>query len=277
MEKIKEALQKAKVATAQEQAEVIEVSNQIGDSKTNATESESNLEAISYTNTKVLQLDNAHLEKNRIIAVNRHDASATALNSLRTQILQKMYENNWKSIAVVSPTPGCGKTFIAINLAISIANQPNKTAMLVDFDLRRPRVAKYLGIEVDTSLNEFFNGGAEVDDIMVNLGIPRLVVLPTMTPVANSAETLSSTKTNEFIDEIYNRYESRVIIYDLPPTLNADDALIMMRKVDCVLVVVGSGIVKEKELEEAMHHVPKEKVLGVVLNKADSSTESYYY
>jgi protein-tyrosine kinase len=276
MEKIKEALLKARNKNAE--PNVVQqraVKTKVVD--LNAQSEDAVLDSIEYINTKTVKLDEAHLEKNRIVALNRHDISATALNSLRTQVLQKMYENNWRSIAVVSPTPACGKTFVAINLAISIANQPNKTAMLVDFDLRRPRIAKYLGLEVEKSLNNFFDGSASLDEVMINPSLPRLVVLPTISPVANSAEALSSAKVNGLIQDIYERYESRIVVYDLPPILNADDALIMMRKVDCILFVVGSGLVKEAEVEEAMHHIPKEKLLGVVLNKAETVSEGYYY
>lgn len=275
MEKIKEALKRAKnVNTVNTSKKVV---NEI-DAKINTENQEAkDLAPISYTQTKVIELNNAHLEKNRIVAVNRDNKAAYSLDSLRTQILQKMYENDWKSIAVVSPTEACGKTFLSINLAISIANQPNKTVMLVDCDLRRPKVAKYLGIQVEKSMTEFFNKEAEINDVMINLGIPRLVVLPTMKPVINSAEILSSERTDDFMSEIYSRYDSRIVMYDLPPILNTDDSLVMMRKVDCVLLVVGSGLVKENEVEQAMHHIPKEKLLGVVLNKAENVTDSYYY
>lgn len=275
MEKIKEALQKAKSTSSATQKNSKVPSVELKQTDSNPVPSD--LDKILYTNTRVIQADQSHLEKNRIFSMSRHNVASSAIDSLRTQVLQKMYENGWRSIGIVSPTPACGKTFLAINLAISIANQPNKTAMLVDFDLRRPRVAKYLGIDNGMSLNDFFLSEAEVGEVMVNIIAPRLVVLPTMNPIDNSSELLSSARAETLINDIYNRYDSRVVIYDLPPILNADDSLVMMRKVDCVLIVVGSGLVKQNELEETMHHIPKDKLLGVVLNKAESQTEDYYY
>lgn len=279
MEKIKDALEKVKSRAEQKQVSKPSPAPANGPTQENIQElaNETNLNAINYTNTKMVELSAQHLEKNRIVAYNKSESATWIFDKLRTQVLQKMQENKWNTIAVLSPTPASGKSFVAINLAISIANQPQKTAMLVDFDLRKPRVAKYLGLECEKSLNDYLDGRAELQETLINPGLPHLVVLPTMRPVSHPAEVLSSARVNALMQEISTRYESRIIIYDLPPILNADDALIMLKKVDCALLVVGNGMVKETEIEEAMHHIPKDKLLGVVLNKAEVSVEDYYY
>jgi len=275
MEKIKEALQKAKnnAGETQKRTKRSSVSQNITTEHVN----EESLNNIKYVETRTVELNPVHLEKNRIVAFNKNEATTWVFDNLRTQVLQKMQEHNWRTIAIVSPTPACGKTFLSINLAISIASQPQKTVMLVDFDLRRPRVAKYLGIESGLSLNDYLESKADIEDVLVNPSLPRLVIIPTMKPVDKPAETLSSAKVNVLMDDISTRYDSRVIIYDLPPILNADDSLIMLRKVDCVLLVVGNGLVKESEIEETMHHIPKDKLLGVVLNRAEVTLDTYYY
>lgn len=279
MEKIKDALQKAKSKSAELDVRSGDFSTKALPTVESTTEhaNETKINAINYTNTKTVELNSQHLEKNRIVAYNKSESATWIFDKLRTQVLQKMQENNWKTIAVLSPTPASGKSFVSINLAISIANQPQKTAMLVDFDLRKPRVAKYLGLQCDKSLNDYLEGRAELSEVLINPGLPHLVILPTEKPVSHPAEVLSSAKVNSLIHEISTRYESRIVIYDLPPILNADDALIMLKKVDCALLVVGNGMVKETEIEEAMHHIPKDKLLGVVLNKAEVSAEDYYY
>jgi protein-tyrosine kinase len=283
MEKIKEALEKAKknqVNPDVAKKRSLPVSpTPLQESTTNIAEQdiEDGLSRISYVNTKVTKLDPAHLERNRIIAINKGEASSWIFDKLRTQVLQKMQENNWKTLAVLSPTPASGKSFVSINLAISIASQPHKTAMLVDFDLRKPRVARYLGLDVGLSLNDYLENNAELHEVLVNPDIPRLVILPTTKPVMNPAETLSSAKISNLMQDIASKYESRIIIYDLPPILNADDSLIMMKKIDCALLVVGNGMVKETEIEEAMHHIPADKLIGVVLNKAEVDAQEYYY
>lgn len=287
MEKIKEALAKAKKsgpnATTGSRKSVVNSaklssSNALQDvANAQEQDNEDDLSAISYVNTKVTQLNLAHLEKNRIVTVSKSGASSWVFDKLRTQVLQKMQENNWKTLAVLSPTPASGKTFVSINLAISIASQPQKTVMLVDFDLRKPKVAQYLGLDEGKSLNDYFENNAELHEILVNPNIPRLVILPTAKPVAHPAETLSSARVTHLMQDIAQRYESRIVIYDLPPIINADDSLIMMKKVDCVLLVVGNGMVKESEIDEAMHYIPSDKLIGVVLNKYEEATEEYYY
>jgi capsular exopolysaccharide synthesis family protein len=238
---------------------------------------ENELGAINYLDTPVIKLDSAHLEKNRIVAQSKSDTNSYSFDSLRTQILQKMEENNWRTIAVVSPTPQSGKTLVSINLAISIAHQPQKTAILVDFDLRRPKVAAYLGIHTEKSMNDYLQDKAPLKDIMVNPGIDRLVIAPTMKPVSNSAETLSSKKVTNLIAELRDRYDSRIVIFDCPPVLNSDDAMVLLPQVDCILLVIANGMSTQSEIEETLHHLPKENLLGVVFNKAEIESKTYYY
>lgn len=232
---------------------------------------------IQYTNTTVVKLDAGHLESNRIVSHLSHNSNAGIFDSLRTQILQKMEENNWQTIAVVSPTPESGKTLVSINLAMSIARQPKKTVVLADFDFRKPKVAAYLGIEVEKSINEYLENKAELEEVLVNPSIQRMVVLPTMRPVPRAAEMLSSSKVTELITELKERYESRVIIFDLPPILSADDAMILLPQVDCVLMVVANGVSTQAEIEDSLHLLPKEHVVGIIYNMADSETKPYYY
>lgn len=232
---------------------------------------------INYTNTTIVKLDAAHLEKNRIVSHLSHNANAGIFDSLRTQILQKMEENNWETIAVVSPTPESGKTLVSINLAMSIARQPQKTVVLADFDLRKPKVAEYLGINVKTSINEYLDGEVKLEDVLVNPSIQRMVVLPTMRPVPRAAEKLSSSKVAELIIELKERYSSRVIVFDLPPILSADDAMILLPQVDCVLMVVANGVSTQAEIEDSLHLLPKDNVAGIIYNMADSENKPYYY
>ena len=193
------------------------------------------------------------------------------------QVLQKMEENGWRTLAVISPVPECGKTVVAINLAISIAHYTSKTAMLVDFDLRRPRVGAYLGIPPEKSLNDVLSGEAELSEAFVNPGMPKLVVVPTSKPVQKSAEILSSKKVSDLIKDLRDRYQERIVIFDLSPMLNSDDAISVLPQIDCVLVVVGNGMVTPAEMAESMHHLNSANLLGVVLNKAQVQPRKYYY
>lgn len=279
MEKIKDALAKAKIENAETKvSSKAAAPNAVIQKGTKGfPDTENELGMISYLNTPVIKLDSAHLEKNRIVAQSKSDMNSYSFDSLRTQIIQKMEENNWRTIAVVSPTPQSGKTLISINLAISIAHQPQKTAILVDFDLRRPKVASYLGIHTEKSMNDYLQNKAQLKDIMINPGIERLVVVPTMKPVSKSAETLSSNKVTNLISELRDRYDSRIVIFDCPPVLNSDDAMVLLPQVDCILLVIANGMSTQSEIEETLHHLPKDNLLGIVLNKAEIESKAYYY
>jgi len=232
---------------------------------------------VSYTYTSVVKLQAAHLEKHRIVAFDKNHAMSMSFDLLRTLVLQKMEEKGWRTLAVTSPSPAAGKTVVAINLAMSIAQQTNKTAMLVDFDLRRPKVGYYLGIPMQKSLNNLLDGTATLPEVLVNPDMPRLVVLATKTPVSKSTETLSSKKITELVNELRERYESRIVIFDLPPVLATDDAIALLPKIDCVLLVVANGMSTKEEIENSIRLIPAEILLGTVFNKAEIDPMTYYY
>lgn len=235
------------------------------------------LQDVSYKHTRVVKLRAEHLEKNRIVAFSKNDPKSMIFDVLRTHVLQKMEENGWRTLAITSPTPEAGKTVVAINLAMSIAQQTNKTAMLVDFDLRRPKIGAYLGIPMEKSLNDLLDGTAELADVLVNPDMPRLVVLPTRNPVKNSSETLSSKRIADLIKDLRERYESRIVIFDLPPMLVTDDAIALLPQIDCVLMVVANGMSTKREVEDSLRHLPAANLIGTILNKAESEPVGYYY
>jgi len=275
MEKIKDAIEKAKNNRGAQASSRRKVSDTHLLGKFDKKNDE--LDSLTYSKTTVVQLDSDYLENNRIVAVNKNNSISWVFDSLRTQVLQKMEENNWRTLAIVSPTPESGKTIVSINLAISIAQQPQKTVVLVDFDLRKPRVASYLGLNTEKSLNDLLAGTAVLSDILVNPGISGLTILPTNRSVAKASETLSSNNIQNLISELRERYESRIVIIDLPPILTADDAMVLLPQVDCVLLVVSNGMNTESEIDETMRLLSKANLLGVVLNRVEEEPKSYYY
>lgn len=232
---------------------------------------------VAYEQTRVVVLNHELLAKNRIVAFNKNNHLSLGFDILRTQIIDKMLKNNWRTIAVTSPIPACGKTMVSINLGMSIAHHTDKTAMLVDFDLRRPAVAKYLGLKFGPTLNDVLSGEASIAESLVNPSLDRFVVLPTAMPVKHSSEVLSSRKVTSLINDFRDRYAERIVIFDLPPILGTDDAMIMLSQVDCVLVVVGNGMVSKSDLSESLRYVDSEKLLGTVLNKSKAMQPRGYY
>jgi Mrp family chromosome partitioning ATPase len=108
------------------------------------------VDKITYTQTEQISMGKHELDERRLIAGIMDDPRNTPFKILRTQVLHALKENNWTTIAINSATQGAGKSFVASNLAVSIALEVNYTVLLVDLDLRRPRVHKYFGIEQRT-------------------------------------------------------------------------------------------------------------------------------
>lgn len=225
---------------------------------------------------RAIRLDPEHLRKQRVVAFDKNDASTGVFDVLRTKVLRQMEARGWRSLAITSPIPAAGKTVVGINLAISIAQRAEKSVLLVDFDFRRPKVAPILGIPAGTSLNELVEGKAKTAEALVSPGLPRLLVLPTNSPVPNSSEVLCSLRITQLIEDLHECYADHLLVFDLPPLLNVDDAFGILPQIDCVLLVVGDGMSTRAEIEDCIRLIPEAKLLGVVLNKADVPVTAYY-
>lgn len=282
MERIKLAIEKAKAEGGQDaQATVIQLPDttrvQQTDVATPVAAVSAEPAAVHRTRTAVVAPDPAHLERNRVVAHEKTHVASWAFDVLRTQVLQKMDEHGWRTLAVTSPNTESGKTLVSINLALSIAQQSQRTALLVDFDLRRPSVARMLGLNQPVSLNEVLTGDADVSQAMVSPGIEHLAVLPTNRPMSHTSELLSSTGVSSLIGELRQRYDDRIVVFDLPPVLAADDVMAVLPHIDCVLMIVGSGVSTKAEIDEAMTRVARANLIGVVLNKDTAPVQQAYY
>jgi protein-tyrosine kinase len=227
---------------------------------------------------KEANLNLAHLEANRIIAHDRSDLRSRSFDMLRTQILQSMDTKSWQLLAVASPTPACGKSVTAINLALSIARQPERSVLLVDMDLEKPQIAKCLGIECKDGLVGVLNGRGAYQNALVqaNIGMYRLTVLPCEASTAHSSEYMSSRAMSIFLQELKNEDRSRIIIFDLPPILSGDNVLSILPQIDCVLFVTAVGITTASDIKECNRHLQTTPVVRVVLNKTSDLGPVYY-
>ncbi|MEE8059768.1 MAG: CpsD/CapB family tyrosine-protein kinase [Pseudomonadales bacterium] len=228
------------------------------------------LSDINYTKTRQVELNEAALRQNRVIAGFNFDKRAEPYRQLRTQVLQKLRSNSWKTLAITSPNENAGKTLTAVNLAISLSMEVNQTVMLVDLDLRSPKVLKTLAIDVEQGLVDHLKGEVSVEDILVNPDFERLVILPGKADPNYSSEILSSPEMTALLNDLTHRYESRIIIFDLPALLSNDDALVFTPFVDAALLVVEDGITTPDEVERALQLLEGTHLLGTILNKAES-------
>lgn len=233
---------------------------------------------IIYTRTRQVVLDPVRLKRERIVLGTEPSAFADAYRVLRTQVLHRMREHGLSTLAITSVGPGEGKTLTAVNLAIALAMELDKTVLLVDADLRRPSLRRKLDLPAGAGLSDHLLQSVPIDQILIHPGIARLVVLPGGAPLTNSSEILASRAMAMLMQELKNRYPNRYVIFDMPPLMNADDVLAFAPMVDCSLLVVEDGKTREDNLQRATELLGSSKVLGAVLNKvnpADATVSAY--
>lgn len=223
---------------------------------------------IEYTTTRVVELNKSILQKNRVIAGAHDDQRAETYRKLRTRILQTMDRNGWTTLALTSPLEDAGKTLTAVNLAISLSQEVNHTVMLVDLDLQSPSVHSTLGIRVEWGLVDVVEGRAELQQALFNPSMPRMVVLPGKPLGRPSSELLSSPAMKALLRDITTRYASRLIVFDLPPLLRNDDAMLFAPYVDATVLVVEDGVNTPDEVERSQQMMQHANLIGTVLNKA---------
>lgn len=221
--------------------------------------------------------DFTNFGKNRIIA-NEQDPVLNAYRVLRTRVLQRMESEGWKTIAVVSPGAGAGKTVTAINLAIAIGSKKGPPATLVDLDFYRPSVARYLGLKEVASVLDFFEGKCALEDVTTRPDLTNLLLIANERVTRRGAEYLTSEFADQLIKKTTEDFGSRVVIFDMSPLLGCDDSIAFLPKVDCVLFVASSGETRVHEFKEAQRILRNSQTVGTVLNKAPASfTPNQYY
>jgi Mrp family chromosome partitioning ATPase len=230
------------------------------------------------TNIEQVALNLAHLEAYRIIAHDRTDLRSRSFDMLRTQVLQSMDLKSWQLLAVTSPTPSCGKTFTSINLALSIARQPERSVLLVDMDIEKPQVANYLGLKCETGLLSVLGGQVPLQNALVqaSVGGYRLTVLPCEISAAHSSEYMASRAMSTLLHKLKNADRSQVIIFDMPPILAGDSVISILPQIDCVLFVAAVGTTTASEIKECNKHLQTSAVVRVVLNKVSELGPMHY-
>ena len=259
MEKIKQALEKAR--EEREKAD-----NQRGSPAIGVVEKSSPYQ---YTQTRSIEGSPHMMRENRLVSALEQGKYSDAMKILSTQIIQRMLENHWNTVAVTSPRHGEGKTTISINLGISIAREVEYTVLLVDANLRSPRVHEYFGIQPEYGLSDYLTRDVELSDILINpKGHEHFVLLPGGKPLQSSSEMLASPKMCSLVEELTNRYTKRIIIFDTPPVLETADTLAFVPCVDTALVVVEDDVTKESDLKSAIDMLSVTNIIGTVLNKS---------
>ena len=234
-------------------------------------------------NDNVVALDNS----NRIIKGQNIDSNLVAYHAprsveaelfkvLRTNLLFPASGNLPRKILITSPLPGDGKSFVTSNLAISIAQGVEEYVLLIDCDVRRPKIHKYFGFGQVVGLSEHLSVGTELSKTLLKTPIPKLTVLPAGQPPENPTELLSSKRMKALLNEVATRYDDRFIIIDSPPPSMAAETTAIVNFVDGVILIVKAGSTPRSAVNETIEQIGKEKILGVVLNQSDQPLKKYY-
>ncbi|MDX2505275.1 MAG: XrtA-associated tyrosine autokinase [Gammaproteobacteria bacterium] len=183
-------------------------------------------------------------------------------------------------IMVTSSIPGEGKTYSSVNLALSIAQEIDTTVLLVDCDVAKQGLSRMLGLETICGLVDVLeNDNLTVGDVMLQTDIPNLRLLSAGKQSEYVAELLASQRMSSIVNEMADRYNDRIIIFDGPPLLPTPQTQILAGLVGQVVFVIEAGKTSQSLVEEALGLIPEEQATGLLLNKNEglSSRGGYYY
>lgn len=202
---------------------------------------------------------------------------AVHFDVLRTRLLQQMRANGWHRVAITSPGPACGKSTLALNLAFSLGRQPDLRTLVIEMDLRRPSLARMLGLRDQHHAARVLEGLEPLAQNAVRHG-PNLGLSTQAGAARHPAELMHSPALAAALDGIEADYDPAVILCDLPPLFASDDAMAVMGQMDAALIVAAAGSTTIKEIDRCEREIASQtNVIGVILNKCRYMERDYGY
>ncbi|NQZ22440.1 MAG: tyrosine-protein kinase family protein [Colwellia sp.] len=239
---------------------------------------------LSNTNNDVLQLDKAELERRGFLIDN---GTRKSIKDEFRQIKRKLIANAFgpasktlkhsNLVMVSSSKPNEGKTFISINLALSIALEQDKTVLLIDADVLRPSINRELGFGPVPGLVEYLLGKKnDISEILYSTNIDKLKIIPAGEPHHLSNELLASDRMEALAKELAERYPDRIVIFDCPPLIGVSETLVLANLMGQALVVIEESKTQLADIKTATENLNEDLALGLVLNKAIRSHKDMY-
>jgi Mrp family chromosome partitioning ATPase len=225
-----------------------------------------------------LVLDEPLLTRNGLFTKPAQNMVTTYFDLLRTRILQPMQDRGWRRLAVTSPTHGCGKSLVAANLALSLSRRPNSRTLLLDLELRAPRMAGLFGMAEAGALRDVLTGDQPFEGHLLRVGRTLALGLNS-SPVTEAADLLHHPAMPGSLGAMMEGLDPQVALFDLPPVLVSDDVLAMAPTVDAVLLVIDGTRTTAAEVRTCEKMLDGQvPILGVVLNRAqDRDLTRYRY
>jgi len=196
--------------------------------------------------------------------------------TIRTNIQFSAFDKELKTLTVTSATEGEGKSTTLSNLGVTLAQQNNRV-LIVDADLRRPKMHKMFQLANTEGLTELLINKLEPESLIQTTFVENLFVLPTGVIPPNPAELLGSRRMNHFIENVKAKFD--YVLIDIPPVNVVTDGLLIANLMDGVILVCDSGNVAIEEAKRAKELLTNAKanILGVVLNNVAIDGSNYYY
>ena len=232
--------------------------------------------APSFDLTEPIPPKDQRLDSNLIVYNNPSSYEAEQFRILRSMLLFPSSGTPPRTIMVTSCLPGEGKSFVASNLAVSLAQNINEHVLLIDSDIRLPCLHTRFGFGAVEGLSEYLSKKVPLSSLLLKTALPKLSLLPAGTPPHNPSELLSSKAMSDLIQEVRTRYGDRYIIIDTPPPSFTAEAVVLAQQVDGVILVINSESTSRKIVEKLIEPIGKEKILGIVMNRYDMRGSKYY-
>ncbi|MEE9117685.1 MAG: polysaccharide biosynthesis tyrosine autokinase [Calditrichia bacterium] len=221
------------------------------------------------------QVESDNIDTNMVALLEPRSFEAEQFKILRTKLLFPASGKPVRTLMVTSAVPGEGKSFVAANLAVSIAQNIHEHVLIIDCDMRMPCIHKRFGFGKVPGLSEYLSSRTPIESLMLKTKVDKLSLLPAGEPPDNPSELLSSQIMSDFLKEVKDRYSDRYIIIDSPPPKLTAETYAISRQVDGILLVVKHGDTPRKMVSELIETIGKEKILGVVYNNLDMRLTNY--
>jgi receptor protein-tyrosine kinase len=247
-----------------------------------ATESNAKARPARPTTTRTLRIDVDQLRRQSLITPgDERTPIAESFRRIKRKVLMQVAKPEdgvpANLVMVTSALAGEGKTFCAINLAISIALEMDHSVLLVDADVAKPSVPKMLGFEAEKGLMDLLlDRRIDLAEVMCKTDIDKLSLLPAGKVDLRASELLASDTMRMLLREMAARYRDRIIIFDSPPLLAASEAGVLASQMGQIVMVVEAGKTTEAALKDALGRIETSNVTGLLLNKGEGNGLRYF-
>ena len=220
-----------------------------------------------------------NIDKRLIEVWKNASLAAEQFRILRTYILKAVKKNECKIFLISSAVHNEGKSLIAANLSISVAKGLDESVLLIDADLRKPKVSSMLGIPKETKgLAQYLKGDGDYNNYATKTSIPKLNLIPPGPPPQNPSELINSNHMINLIKQLKNQSNNQIIIIDASPLIPVTDSIILSSLADAVIIVIKASETQKEIVNEAIDKIGnRKKILGLILNGCEFSKSRYHY